>query len=60
MLGVDAPDARNAERHDLQLTRTFHEGLPESLKEHLTCRIVETLEPIFQGHTIEGLMMGDA
>jgi hypothetical protein len=60
VLGVDAPDARNAERHDLQITRAFHATLPESLREHLTCRLVDNLEPIVQGHTIEGLMMGDA
>jgi hypothetical protein len=60
VLGVDAPDARNAERHDLQFTRAYYEQLPESLKRHLTCRVVEKLEPIVQGHTIEGLMMGEA
>jgi hypothetical protein len=60
VLGVDAPDARNAERHDLQLTRRYYEHLPESVKQHLTCRLVDELEPIVQGHTIEGLMMGDA
>ncbi|WP_223846987.1 phytanoyl-CoA dioxygenase family protein [Hymenobacter montanus] len=60
VLGVDAPTANNAERHDLQLTRAFYETLPDSLKRHLTCRLVDTLEPIVQGHTIEGLMMGEA
>jgi ectoine hydroxylase-related dioxygenase (phytanoyl-CoA dioxygenase family) len=60
VLGVDAPTANNAERHDLQLTRAFYETLPASLKPHLTCRLVDTLEPIVQGHTIEGLMMGEA
>ncbi len=60
VLGVDAPSANNAERHDLQITRAFYATLPESLKEHLTCRLVDKLEPIMQGHTIEGLMMGEA
>lgn len=60
VLGVDAPDARNAERHDLQFTRRYYDNLPESVREHLTCRVVEELEPIHQGHTIEGLMMGEA
>jgi hypothetical protein len=60
VLGVDAPGANNAERHDLQITRTFWDTLPESLQQHLTCRIVDDLEPIFQAHSIEGLMMGDA
>ncbi len=60
VLGVDAPDARNAERHDLQITRKFHADLPEEVKQHMTYRLVDALEPIKQGHTIEGLMMGDA
>jgi hypothetical protein len=60
VLGVDAPDAHNSERHDLQITREFHENLAHSLRDHLTCRVVEKLELIVQGHTIEGLMMGDA
>ncbi len=60
VLGVDAPTANNAERHDLQITRAFYATLPETLKQHLTCRLVDELEPIVQGHTIEGLMMGEA
>ena len=60
VLGVDAPDARNAERHDLQFTREYYEALPEELRRHLTCRVVERLEPIVQAHSIEGLMMGEA
>jgi hypothetical protein len=28
--------------------------------DHLTYRLVDKLEPIVQGHTIEGLMMGEA
>jgi hypothetical protein len=60
VLGVDAPDARNAERHDLQFTRPYYETLPDALKQHLTCRVVDALEPIVQAHTIEGLMMGEA
>ncbi|HEX9940091.1 MAG TPA: phytanoyl-CoA dioxygenase family protein [Longimicrobium sp.] len=60
VLGVDAPDARNAERHDLQLTRAYYDSLPEWLRPHLTCRVVDQLEPIHQAHSIEGLMMGEA
>jgi hypothetical protein len=60
VLGVDAPTANNAERHDLQMTHAFYETLPGSLQQHLTCRLVDKLEPIVQGHTIEGLMMGEA
>jgi hypothetical protein len=60
VLGVDAPDARNAERHDLQFTRAYYDALPGWLKPHLTCRVVDALEPIVQAHTIEGLVMGEA
>jgi len=58
VLGVDAPDARNAEKHDLQVTRAYWEGLPEEVRRHLTCRVVDSLEDIYQAHTIEGLRMG--
>jgi ectoine hydroxylase-related dioxygenase (phytanoyl-CoA dioxygenase family) len=60
VLGVDSPTAMNAERHDLQLTTAYYQALPEQLRRHLTCRVVERLEPIVQAHTIEGLMMGEA
>jgi hypothetical protein len=60
VLGVDAPGAGNAERHDLQFTRPYYDALPEDLKRHMTCRVVPVLEPIVQAHTIEGLVMGDA
>jgi len=60
VLGVDAPDARNADRHDLQFTKAYYEALPVELKRHLTCRVVDELEPIVQAHTIEGLVMGEA
>lgn len=60
VLGVDAPTANNAERHDLQITHAFYDTLPEYLRQHLTCRLVDKLQPIVQGHTIEGLMMGEA
>lgn len=58
VLGVDAPCARNADRHDLQLTRAYADALPEAVKTHMTYRVVDTLEPIVQLHTIEGLVMG--
>lgn len=60
VLGADAPGAINAERHDLQLTKTYFETLPAYLKHHLTYRLVDNLEPIVQAHSIEGLMMGEA
>jgi hypothetical protein len=60
VLGVDAPGAGNAERHDLQLTRSFAATLPDDLLRHMTYRLVDRLEPIVQAHTIEGLVMGEA
>jgi hypothetical protein len=60
VLGVDAPDAHNAERHDLQLTRSFYDTVPDWLRRNLTCRVVTGLEPIVQAHSIEGLVMGEA
>jgi len=58
VLGVDAPDGRNADKHDLQVTQAYWDGLPEEVRRHLSCRIVPALEEIEQAHTIEGLRMG--
>ena len=58
VVGVDALDGRNADKHDLQLTKAYHDSLPAGLRRHLACRVVDALEPIEQAHTIEGLLMG--
>ncbi|MCA1246526.1 phytanoyl-CoA dioxygenase family protein [Massilia sp. MS-15] len=60
VLGADAPDATNAIKHDLQLSRAFYDSLPHALRRHLACRVVKQLEPIRQAHTIEGLKTGVA
>ncbi|CAA9373929.1 phytanoyl-CoA dioxygenase family protein [uncultured Nocardioides sp.] len=60
VLGVDAPGAGNAEHHDLAVTRDYWESLPDRVKAHLKCPVVEELTPITQKHTIEGLVMGEA
>ena len=60
VLGVDAPGAGNAEHHDMAVTHEFYETLPDRVKAHLVCPVVDELTPITQKHTIEGLMMGDA
>jgi hypothetical protein len=60
VLGVDAPDACNAERHDLQVTRGYASSLPPGVLAHMVCRVVDRLEPIVQLHQIEGLRMGMA
>ncbi|GAB3464924.1 phytanoyl-CoA dioxygenase family protein [Massilia terrae] len=58
VLGVDAPDGTNADKHDLQLTRAYYDSLPEEQRRHITCRVVDSLTPIVQAHAIEGLKMG--
>jgi hypothetical protein len=60
VLGVDAPGAGNAEHHDMAVTKDFYAQLPDTLKRHLSCPIVDELTPITQKHSIEGLMMGEA
>lgn len=56
VIGVDAPDAGNAARHDLQVTRGYHAGLPEAVRRHLHCRVVDALQFIEQAHAITGLL----
>lgn len=60
VVGVDAPGAGNAAKHDLQLTRTYRDALPETVSRHLDYRAVDALEPIVQAHSIAGLLMGMA
>jgi hypothetical protein len=60
VLGLDAPGAGNAERHDLAVTSAYRETLPTAVLDHLHCPVVDELTPITQKHTIEGLVMGDA
>jgi hypothetical protein len=58
VLGVDAPGAGHAALHDLMVTREYHAALPEIVRQHLVCRVVEELVPVTQKHDIEGLVMG--
>jgi hypothetical protein len=60
VLGVDAPGAGHDQLHDPMATPDFWESLPESLRRHLHCRVVDELVPIVQKHQIEGLVMGEA
>jgi hypothetical protein len=39
------------------VTRDYYETMPQTLREHLVCRVVETLNPIVQKHDIEGLVL---
>jgi ectoine hydroxylase-related dioxygenase (phytanoyl-CoA dioxygenase family) len=59
VIGVDAPDATNANHHDLQVTRSYYETLPAQVRDHLACRVTDRLEPIIQNHVIEGLLEAD-
>ena len=56
VVGVDAPDASNANHHDLQVTRAYLESLPAQVRDHLTYRVAQELEPVIQHHVIEGLL----
>ncbi|HUQ22576.1 MAG TPA: phytanoyl-CoA dioxygenase family protein [Gaiellaceae bacterium] len=60
VLGAEAGPATSSVIHDLQMTHDFFDGLPDSLQAHLAPRLVSELEPVVQGHTIEGLVMGEA
>lgn len=59
VVGVDAPDARNGERHDIQLTPAYFASLPAEVRRHLGGRVVDALQPIEQAHAIDGLLQGD-
>jgi hypothetical protein len=56
VVGVDAPDATNAAHHDLQVTAAYRATLSARVIDHLTCRVVDRLEPVIQHHVIEGLL----
>jgi hypothetical protein len=56
VVGVDAPDATNAQHHDLQVTQGYLDSLPPQVRDHLTYRVADALKPIIQHHTIEGLL----
>ena len=58
VLGVDAPGAGHSALHDMMVTPAFHASLPESIRRHLVCRVVDELVPVTQKHDIEGLVMG--
>jgi hypothetical protein len=59
VVAADAPGGTNANHHDLQVTRSYYENLPSQVRDHLTCRVTDKLEPIVQHHVIEGLLDPD-
>lgn len=58
VLGVDAPGAGHAALHDMMVTEDYYAALPQTVRDHLVCRVVDKLVPITQKHDIEGLVMG--
>jgi hypothetical protein len=60
ILGMVGPEAVGAAHHELAVTEDYWQALPESIRRHLHCSIVDELVPISQKHTIEGLVMGAA
>ena len=58
VLGVDAPGAGNDAHHDLAVTKGYWARLPQRVRDHLSCPVVDQLAPITQKHDIEGLVMG--
>lgn len=58
VLGVDAPGAGNDAHHDLAVTQRYWDVLPQRVRDHLGCPVVDELAPIVQKHDIEGLVMG--
>ena len=59
VVAADAPDATNAEHHDLQVTRAYLDSLPPRVRDHLTYRVTDELEAVIQHHVIEGLLEPD-
>ena len=53
-----APGAGHAALHDLMVTQDYYDALPQSVRDHLVCRVVDKLVPVTQKHDIEGLVMG--
>jgi hypothetical protein len=58
VIGVDAPGAGHSALHDLMVTQEYYDELPDLVRRHLVCRVVEELVPVTQKHNIEGLVMG--
>lgn len=59
VVAADAPDGTNANHHDLQVTRAYLDNLPPQVRDHLTYRVTDDLEPVLQHHVIDGLLEAD-
>jgi ectoine hydroxylase-related dioxygenase (phytanoyl-CoA dioxygenase family) len=58
VLGVAAAEAEDDGHHDLAVSRGYWEQLPDRVRAHLRCPVLDVLPPITQKHDIEGLVMG--
>jgi hypothetical protein len=59
VLGMDAHGSSKSVEHGLQVSRAYWETLPQRVRDHLVCPVVEQLTPLTQKHDIEGLVMGE-
>jgi hypothetical protein len=59
VLGMDAHGPSKSVEHGLQVSRAYWETLPQRVRDHLVCPVVEQLTPLTQKHDIEGLVMGE-
>lgn len=55
VVAYDAPGAGHDKLHDLMVTKEFYASLPQWVREHMICRVVDKLEVIVQKHQLEGL-----
>ena len=58
VLGVDALGAGHVALHDMMVTQAYYDVLPQFVRDHLICSVVDKLIPVSQKHDIEGLVMG--
>lgn len=56
VIGFDDPTAENSAHHDLTMSRSFWDGLPDNLRRRFDCPVVEQLAPLEQRHLIDGLL----
>jgi len=59
IFGVVAADVTDAERHQLQVTQAWLDGLPAIVRDHLFHSVVDAAGPLEQRHMIEGLLDAD-
>lgn len=55
VIACATPDGEGTSWHEMQMTHAFWDSLPQSVRDHINPRLVDTLEPITQLHQIAGL-----